>query len=78
MIDSDDAALTRTIVHACAGLLGTLRAGRQHRNLLLDGGFGDVTVELHAGVFTDAAMLSLPTRLAEPVCMSGAVGRDQL
>ncbi|MBQ1160817.1 methyltransferase domain-containing protein, partial [Streptomyces sp. A73] len=43
MIDSDDAALTRTIVHARADLLGTPRAGRQYRNLLLDGGFDDVT-----------------------------------
>ncbi|OKI84057.1 methyltransferase domain-containing protein [Streptomyces sp. CB02414] len=77
MIDSDDAALTRTIVHARADLLGTPRAGRQYRNLLLDGGFDDATVEVHTSVFTEPAMLSLLTRLAEPACTSGAVGRDQ-
>ncbi|MGP3991594.1 methyltransferase domain-containing protein [Streptomyces sp. 3N207] len=77
MIDSDDAALTRTIVHARADLLGTPRAGRQYRNLLLDGGFDDVTVEVHTSVFTDPAKLSLLTRLVEPACTSGAVGRDQ-
>ncbi|UNZ21157.1 methyltransferase domain-containing protein [Streptomyces sp. 891-h] len=77
MIDSDDAELTRTIVHARADLLGTPRAGRQYRNLLLDGGFDDVTVEVHTSVFTDPVMLSLLTRLAEPACMSGAVDRDQ-
>ncbi|MDT0443100.1 methyltransferase domain-containing protein [Streptomyces johnsoniae] len=77
MIDSDDAVLTRTIVQARADLLGTPRAGRQYRNLLLDGGFDDVTVEVHTSVFTDPAMLSLLTRLAEPACTSGAVGRDQ-
>jgi SAM-dependent methyltransferase len=77
MIDSDDAALTQTIVHARADLLGTPRAGRQYRNLLLDGGFNDVTVEVHTSVFTDPAMLSLLTRLAEPACTSGAIGRDQ-
>ncbi|MBQ1163274.1 SAM-dependent methyltransferase, partial [Streptomyces sp. A73] len=76
-IDSDDAALTRTIVHARADLLGTPRAGRQYRNLLLDGGFDDVTVEVHTSVFTDPAMLSLLTRLAEPACTSGAVDRAQ-
>ncbi|MET9973012.1 hypothetical protein ABZZ80_45965, partial [Streptomyces sp. NPDC006356] len=38
MIDSDDAALTRTIVHARADLLGTPRAGREYRSLLLAGG----------------------------------------
>ncbi|MCT2594869.1 methyltransferase domain-containing protein, partial [Streptomyces sp. N2-109] len=77
MIDSDDAALTRTIVHARADLLGTPRAGRQYRSLLLDGGFDDVTVEAHTSVFTDPAMLPLLTRLAEPACTSGAVSRDQ-
>ncbi|MFD4604571.1 methyltransferase domain-containing protein [Streptomyces sp. NPDC058464] len=77
MIDSDDAALTRTIVHARADLLGTPRAGRQYRSLLLAGGFDDVTVEVHTSVFTDPAMLPLLTRLAEPACESGAVGRDQ-
>ncbi|MFD4258376.1 methyltransferase domain-containing protein [Streptomyces sp. NPDC058534] len=77
MIDSDDAALTRTIVHARAELMGTPRAGRQYRGLLQDGGFDDVTVEVHTSVFTDPAMLSLLVRLAEPVCASGAIGRDQ-
>ncbi|NUQ95017.1 MAG: methyltransferase domain-containing protein [Streptomyces sp.] len=77
MIDSNDAALTRAIVHARADLLGTPRAGRQYRNLLLDGGFDDVTVEAHTSVFTGPAMLSLITRLAEPACTSGAVSRGQ-
>ncbi|MEW2453334.1 methyltransferase domain-containing protein [Streptomyces albus] len=77
MIDSDDTALTRTIVHARADLLGTPHAGRQYRSLLLTGGFDDVTVEVHTNVFTDPAMLSLLARLAEPVCATGAVGRDQ-
>ncbi|MEU2085248.1 methyltransferase domain-containing protein [Streptomyces albus] len=77
MIDSDDTALTRTIVHARADLLGTPHAGRQYRSLLLAGGFDDVTVEVHTDVFTDPAMLSLLARLAEPVCAVGAVGRDQ-
>ena len=77
MVDSDDAALTRTIVHARADLLGTPHAARQYRNLLLDGGFNDVTIEVHTIVFTDPAMLSLLTGFAESACMSGAVGRDQ-
>ncbi|ELP62807.1 hypothetical protein STRTUCAR8_00482 [Streptomyces turgidiscabies Car8] len=77
MVDSDDAELTRTIVHARADLLSAPRAGRQYRNLLLNGGFDDVTVEVHTSVFTDPAMLALPTMLVERACTSGAVGRDQ-
>ncbi|MEU6818993.1 methyltransferase domain-containing protein [Streptomyces atriruber] len=77
MIDSADAALTRTIVHARADLLATPRAGRQYRSLLLAGGFDDVTVEVRTSVFTDPAMLSLVERLAESARTGGAVGRDQ-
>ncbi|MFJ4367911.1 methyltransferase domain-containing protein [Streptomyces chartreusis] len=77
MIDSDDAALTRTIVHARADLLGSPRAGRQYRSLLLAGGFADVTVEVHTSVFTTSAMLSLVARLAESACADGAVDRDR-
>ncbi|MDI2125638.1 methyltransferase domain-containing protein [Yinghuangia seranimata] len=77
MIDSDDAALTRTIVHARADLLGTPRAGRQYRGLLVAGGFADVAVEAHTSVFTDPAMLPLLDRLAEAACASGAVDRDR-
>ncbi|MGA5569384.1 methyltransferase domain-containing protein [Streptomyces pseudogriseolus] len=76
MIDSDDAVLTRTIVHARADLLGSPHAGRQFRALLLAGGFADVTAEVHTSVFTDPAMLPLLTRLAEPACAAGAVDRD--
>ncbi|QKZ16264.1 methyltransferase domain-containing protein [Streptomyces chartreusis] len=77
MIDSDDAALTRTIVHARADLLGSPRAGRQYRSLLLAGGFADVTVEVHTSVFTTPVMLSLVARLAESACADEAVDRDQ-
>ncbi|MFG2741467.1 methyltransferase domain-containing protein [Streptomyces chartreusis] len=77
MIDSDDAALTRTIVHARADHLGSPRAGRQYRSLLLDGGFADVTIEAHTNVFTTPAMLSLVARLAESAWADGAVDRDQ-
>ncbi|WP_369203386.1 methyltransferase domain-containing protein [Streptomyces sp. PU-14G] len=77
MIDSENATLTRTLVHARADLLGTPRAGRQYRGLLLDGGFDEVAVEVHTSVFTDPAMLSLLERLVEPACAGGAVGRDQ-
>ncbi|WP_418960485.1 methyltransferase domain-containing protein [Streptomyces tritici] len=77
MIDSDDPALTRTIVHARADLLNAPRAAREYRSLLLAGGFDDVTVEAHTSVFTDPAMLSLLARLAEPVCAAGTVDRDR-
>lgn len=77
MIDSDDPELTRTIVRARADLLGSPRAARRYRNLLLDGGFAEVTVEVHTSVFTGPAMLPLATRLAEQARANGAVGRDR-
>ncbi|GAA4991656.1 hypothetical protein GCM10023205_74840 [Yinghuangia aomiensis] len=58
-------------------MLGAPRAGRQYRSLLLAGGFAEVTVEAHTGVFTDAAMLPLVEGRAEPARASGAISREQ-
>lgn len=49
----------------------------QRFNLLLAGGFADVTVEVHTSVLTRPAMLSLVARLAESACADGAVNREQ-
>lgn len=77
VIDSDDPALTRTIVHARAALTAGPRAARRYRNLLLDAGFDDVTVEVHTGVFTGPATLPLLTGLAERARSTGAITRHQ-
>jgi hypothetical protein len=53
------------------------RAARQYRNLLLDAGFRDVTVEVHTGVFTDVSFLPVLTRLAEVCCEHAAITRAQ-
>lgn len=77
IVDADDAALTRTIVHACADGIGSPRVARRYRNLLLDNGFDDVTLEVHTQVFTDAAALPVLARLADGACGSGAVDRGR-
>ncbi|GAA3090297.1 hypothetical protein ACFQ0X_04370 [Streptomyces rectiviolaceus] len=53
------------------------RAARRHRNLLLDAGFRDVTVEAHTMVLTDGMALPLLTGLAEGACEAGAIGCEQ-
>jgi SAM-dependent methyltransferase len=73
VIDADDAALTRTIVHARADLVPTPRIVRRCRNLLLDAGFTDVTVEAHTRIFTDAAMVPVLANLAEKAHSAGAI-----
>lgn len=77
VIDSDDPALTPTIVHARADFVPGPRAARRYRNLLFDAGFDDVTVEVHTGVFAGAAMLPAVVGLAEGACSAGAVSRAQ-
>lgn len=59
VIDSADPALTRALVHARADALPNPRAARRYRNLLLDNGFTDVTVEGHMAVFTGDLVLSM-------------------
>ncbi|MGW0095254.1 methyltransferase domain-containing protein [Streptomyces sp. NPDC003328] len=77
IIDSDDPALTRTIVHARADLTVSPHAARRYRNLLLEAAFGQVTVEVHTGVLTGAATLPLLAGLAEGACSAGAVTPEQ-
>ncbi|WP_344004416.1 methyltransferase domain-containing protein [Streptomyces thermocarboxydovorans] len=77
VIDSDDSALTRTIVHARADLITSPRAARRYRNLLLDAGFDDVTVEIRTEVFTGPEMLPLLAALSKAACSAAAVTREQ-
>ncbi|WP_030145167.1 methyltransferase domain-containing protein [Spirillospora albida] len=73
VIDSTDPELTRTIVHRRADLVPSPRAARRYRNLLLDAGFRDVTVEVHTAVFTDDSFLPVLTNLAETCREHGAI-----
>ena len=59
MIDSDYPELTRTLVRARADGVPQRWVARRYRNLLLDNGFTDVTVEVHTLVWTDAACLPM-------------------
>lgn len=77
VIDSDDAALTRRIVHARADLIAGPRTARRYRNLLLDAGFGEVTVEVHTAVLTGPATLPLLSGLAEGARSTGALTSEQ-
>ncbi|MFE7399221.1 methyltransferase domain-containing protein [Streptomyces sp. NPDC057557] len=73
VIDSDDPALTRTVVHAKADTVPSPRAARRHRNLLLDAGFDDVGAQVRTAVLTDAAALPVITGLAEAARDTGAL-----
>lgn len=64
VIDSDDPALTRALVHTRADRVTAPRAARAHRNLLLDAGFEDVHVEIRAFVLTGPQALPVLTDLA--------------
>lgn len=77
VIDSDDPALTRTIVHARADSIPNPRAARRYRALLLDAGFAEPTVEVHTGVFTDTTMLPLLVRLADVAHTMGEISRER-
>jgi ubiquinone/menaquinone biosynthesis C-methylase UbiE len=59
VIDSDHPETTRALVHARADGMPNPRAARSYRNLLLDNGFTDVTVEVHTIVWTGPAILMM-------------------
>ncbi|MFE9323481.1 methyltransferase domain-containing protein [Nocardia sp. NPDC052278] len=76
VIDSNDPELTRTLVHARADGMANPRVARRYRNLLLDNGFVDVTVEVHTIVWTDAACLPVLANIAgEGAWLDGQVAR---
>jgi ubiquinone/menaquinone biosynthesis C-methylase UbiE len=77
VIDSDQPNLTRTIVHARADAMPQPRVARGYRNLLLDAGFHDTTLEVRTAVFTDTSMLPMLTRLADAACRAGAISPEQ-
>ncbi|HEX6352252.1 methyltransferase domain-containing protein [Actinophytocola sp.] len=65
VIDSDDPVLTRALIHARADGMPSPRVARRYRNLLLDHGFRDVTIEVHTIVFTGAVMLPMLATIGE-------------
>ncbi|MEV4325426.1 methyltransferase domain-containing protein [Microbispora rosea] len=77
IIDSDTPTITRTIVQARADMVPNPRAARRYRNLLLDAGFEDVSVEVRTGIFTDATMLPMLSGIAEGAFAAGALDREQ-
>jgi SAM-dependent methyltransferase len=77
-IDSDDPALTRTILTACADEMVNGRVARRYRTLLLDTGFEDVSCEVHTAVLTDPELaLFTVTRLATGAARAGVVSEAQ-
>ncbi|GII78763.1 methyltransferase [Sphaerisporangium rufum] len=78
VIDSADPALTRAMVHARADTVASPRVARACRNLLLDGGFTEVTVEVRTAVFTGDRMLPMLRGLAETARAAGVDGRERV
>ncbi|MGW4946496.1 methyltransferase domain-containing protein [Actinoplanes sp. NPDC004185] len=77
VIDSDQGALTRRIVHARADTIRHPRIARAYRNLLSDAGFRDVELEVHTMVFTDASTLPLLAGHAAAACHTGAISDEE-
>ena len=75
VIDSADPVETRALVHARADALPNPRVARQYRNLLLDNGFTDVTVEAHLAVFTGDLVLPMLSGMAEGPWLDDQVAR---
>ncbi|MFI7190078.1 methyltransferase domain-containing protein [Nocardia nova] len=77
VIDSDDPNFTRSIVAARADTITNPRSARRYRNLLLNNGFVDVTIEVHTAIFTDATMLPMLVGLAQSAHATAAVTRGE-
>ncbi|HEX4724910.1 MAG TPA: methyltransferase domain-containing protein [Pseudonocardiaceae bacterium] len=65
VIDADNPAATRRLVHAKADSFPSPRVARRYRNLLLDAGFTDPVVEVHTMVLDDDLALALLHRITD-------------
>jgi SAM-dependent methyltransferase len=65
VIESADAQRMRAVVHARADAMPSPRVARRYRNLLLDNGFTDVTVEVHTFVFTGPMALPVVSSIGD-------------
>jgi ubiquinone/menaquinone biosynthesis C-methylase UbiE len=77
VIDSDQAELTRRIVHARADTIAHPRIARAYRTLLRDTGFHDVELEVHTAIFTDATLLPVLAGHIAAARESGAISDDE-
>ena len=73
VVDSGLGELTRRIITARADTIPHPRIARAYRNLLLDSGFTDVTLEVHTAIFTDASTRLLLANHATAVRDTGAI-----
>jgi ubiquinone/menaquinone biosynthesis C-methylase UbiE len=75
VIDSGDPELIRTLVHARADRMPSPRVARRYRNLLLDNGFTNVTVEVHTIVWTGAEVLPTLANIGEGAWLDDQAAR---
>ncbi|MGS2614875.1 methyltransferase domain-containing protein [Micromonospora sp. LZ34] len=77
VVDSDQPALTRAVVHARADRVASPRAARGYRALLLDAGFVAPEVEVHTWVRTGEDVLPVLAGFAGAAVAAGAIGPAQ-
>ena len=73
-VDSDDPGLTRAVVASRAATVGSPRAARAYRSLLLDAGFTDVAARAETALFTDPGMLPVVVNIAAVAKSAGTIG----
>ncbi|WP_020666233.1 methyltransferase domain-containing protein [Amycolatopsis nigrescens] len=71
--DADDPVLTREVLAGAAAGMPSPRSARRFRNLLLDGGFTGVEVEVHTLLCTAASGAALLPAIAGGALRSGTV-----
>lgn len=73
VIESGVPEVTRRIVHARADTIEHPRIARAYRNLLLDHGFGDVSLTVHTAVLAHPGALNLLTSHVDAAREAGAI-----
>jgi ubiquinone/menaquinone biosynthesis C-methylase UbiE len=76
-LDADNQEMTRALMRAISNTIANRWGARRYRNLLLDAGFVDITIEVRTGIYTDYAQAALITGMAKVGVAAGVVTQQE-
>ncbi|AXB47799.1 methyltransferase domain-containing protein [Amycolatopsis albispora] len=76
-VDSDDPATERAVLGAQVASMPSPRSALRYRNLLLDGGFTDVAVEVHTALLTGETGLPMLESAASAAVGTGVISAER-
>lgn len=76
-LDDDNQELTRELMRAISNTVANRWGARRYRNLLLDAGFIDISIEVRTGIYTDYSQAALLPGMAKAGVAAGILTPEE-